>query len=102
MVGDVHLQDSNYYQGRVPAFLMLVASGPAFNLGETTCLGRPPVSSIPRGVDKDDSPPASAGCLLVASSPLDEVETGFVPMFDGKTLDGWKQVGGIAYSVEGE
>jgi hypothetical protein len=28
--------------------------------------------------------------LLVASAPLDEVETGFVPMVDGKTLEGWK------------
>ena len=33
-------------------------------------------------------------CFLVTSAPLDEVEAGFVPMFDGKTLEGWKQVGG--------
>jgi Domain of Unknown Function (DUF1080) len=46
--------------------------------------------------------PPLLACLLVASSSLDESETGFVPMFDGKTLDGWKQVGGIAkYGVEG-
>jgi len=41
-------------------------------------------------------------CLLVATASADEVETGFKPMFDGKTLDGWKQVGGTAtYRVEG-
>ena len=43
------------------------------------------------------------GCFLVAPASADAVETGFVPMFDGKTLDGWKQVGGSAkYRVEGD
>ena len=47
--------------------------------------------------------PLVLACFLVASAPLDEVETGFVPMFDGKTLDGWKQVGGSAkYRVDGD
>jgi Domain of Unknown Function (DUF1080) len=47
--------------------------------------------------------PPLLACLLVASAPPDEVETGFVPMFDGKTLDGWKQVGGKAnYRVDGD
>jgi Domain of Unknown Function (DUF1080) len=40
------------------------------------------------------------GCCLVGSASAEE---GFVPMFDGKTLDGWKQVGGAAkYRVDGE
>jgi hypothetical protein len=42
-------------------------------------------------------------CLVVASAWADDVETGFAPMFDGKTLNGWKQVGGTAkYRVEGD
>ena len=41
-------------------------------------------------------------CVLVVPASADESATGFVPMFDGKTLDGWKQVGGDAkYRVEG-
>jgi len=41
-------------------------------------------------------------CLLVSSTQADEIETGFAPMFDGETLNGWKQVGGTAnYRVEG-
>ncbi len=38
--------------------------------------------------------------LFVANARADE--PGFAPMFDGKTLDGWRQVGGSAkYRVEG-
>jgi len=38
-------------------------------------------------------------CLLVAPARAEE---GFVPLFDGKTFDGWEQVGGKAkYEVEG-
>ena len=33
----------------------------------------------------------------------EEDEKGFVPLFDGKSLDGWKRVGGTAnYRVEGD
>ncbi|WP_435006854.1 3-keto-disaccharide hydrolase [Tundrisphaera lichenicola] len=39
-----------------------------------------------------------AGCLIASVARAD---TGFVPMFDGKTLDGWEVVGGGAkYRVE--
>ena len=39
-------------------------------------------------------------CLFVAGSV--QAEDGFVSLFDGQTLDGWKQVGGKAsYAVEG-
>ncbi len=42
------------------------------------------------------------GCWLSAPARADEDEAGFVPIFDGKTLDGWKVVGGGAkYRVEG-
>jgi hypothetical protein len=44
------------------------------------------------------------GMTLLAGTPApaaDEDEPGFVPLFDGKTLDGWKKVGGMAtYRVE--
>jgi hypothetical protein len=41
------------------------------------------------------------GCLLTSVAGADEGESGFVPLFDGKTLDGWKVVGGGAkYRVE--
>ena len=30
------------------------------------------------------------GCLLTSVARADEREPGFVPLFDGKTLDGWK------------
>ena len=43
------------------------------------------------------------GCVLAGPAPADGAEPGFVPMFDGKTLDGWRQVGGDAkYRVEGD
>jgi hypothetical protein len=39
------------------------------------------------------------GCLIQAASPA--ADDGFVFLFDGKTLDGWKQLGGKAnYRVE--
>jgi hypothetical protein len=52
--------------------------------------------------------PGLTALLLLAVAPLatpaalaDEDEKGFVPLFDGKTLDGWKKVGGGAtYRVE--
>ena len=45
------------------------------------------------------------GCLLAATvagaRAADETEEGFVPLFDGKTLDGWEKAGGGAtYRVE--
>ena len=39
--------------------------------------------------------------LLVSPARADDAEKGFVPLFDGKTLQGWKQRGGKAkYVVE--
>ena len=41
------------------------------------------------------------GFLLATSVRAADTEKGFVPLFDGKTLDGWKQHGGKAkYAVE--
>jgi len=41
------------------------------------------------------------GLLLVTPVRAADAEKGFVPLFDGKTLQGWKQLGGKAkYSVE--
>ena len=41
------------------------------------------------------------GLLLVAPVRAADAEKGFVPLFDGKTLQGWKQLGGKAkYAVE--
>jgi hypothetical protein len=41
------------------------------------------------------------GILLASTARADDVELGFVPLFIGKTLDGWKVVGGGArYQVE--
>ncbi len=41
------------------------------------------------------------GCLLTSVARADEREPGFVPLFDGKTLDGWKVLGGSAkYRIE--
>jgi hypothetical protein len=45
---------------------------------------------------------AGAFPLAVATAAGGD-ETGFVPLFDGKTLDGWKKVGGGAtYRIEGD
>lgn len=44
-------------------------------------------------------------CLLVsiASLPCMAAESGFVPLFDGKSLEGWVQRGGEAvYTIEGD
>jgi hypothetical protein len=41
------------------------------------------------------------GCLLTSVARADDGDAGFVPLFDGKTLNGWKVVGGGAkYRVE--
>ncbi len=42
-----------------------------------------------------------AACGIALGAPAQEDESGFVPLFDGRTLDGWKARGGKAtYRVE--